>query len=1192
MKVSKTAGSYLLLASLLLFVAPAVAQQTSGMITGTVQDAQGGVIPDAKVTVINEAQGAMFRELQTNAGGSFVITPVPPGSYTVVVEKSGFKKYTKTEVRLGATERVGLPPIILELGSVGESITVEASTVSLQTVSAERSGTITTSQVVDLASSTRTYTDLLKTIPGFNPDTNNANGLRTDQNAMQVDGVTNQDVGNNSYTPLRLNSDIIAEFKVLTNGQQAEFGRAAGSNIIMVTKGGSRDFHGGAYIFIKNEWMNANSWTNNYSGLARARARNRTQGFNVGGPVYIPGKFNRNKEKLFFFTNFEFQRPRLFDPLVFKTMPSAAERTGDFTKTQENNKLVTIKDPLTQQPFPGNIIPSTRINKYGQQLLNMYPLPNLVGVDPGYNYQYQFAGTDKRDDKNFRGDYNISNNWKASGRVNLNSRDLLQSAGLNVNNVIGISPFHAQSGGIASSGSLVTIINPTLTNEFNYGNTRNWLPNIIESDSKYLRANSGITMPLLYPTADPLNQVPNMTWDVANSPTIYIGGMPYDNENITQNITDNVAKVTSNHTMKFGFFYETSFKRQTATIVNNGRLDFSRDSANPGDTGWAFSNALLGNYRTFEQSNTYRKGYYRYHTFEWYGQDNWKVRSNLTIDFGVRFSNLRPWYDEQSQVSSFQAARYDKSKKVTLYQPILVNGVRSSVNPLTGQTGLAALIGAIVPNSGDPYNGVVVGGVNGVSSGMIQSPGILIGPRFGLAWTPAGVGTKTVVRAGGGIFYERIQGNMIFNQINYPPGLVTPKLYYGNLNDLASSAGTLFPLNIAGLSPEGKIPTVYNYNVSIQHELPLNFLLDVGYVGTQTRHGLARYPFNEAPFGSAWQPGNQDPTRCPNISSCNLNGDNAMPVDFLRPYTGYAGGGTAVAQSGLGGGGFIATFGSSSNYNALQVSANRRIAKDMSIGINYVWSKTMGTDTDYQYAGNPLDHRKADYGLLTYDRTQSLVVNYIYNLPKFARSGTVLSNPVFKMIMNDWQISGLTSLTSGAPQVVGQATSQSDVGKYNVQGVGATALNRQITGSEGWAPRPVLTCNPNLSPGDRSLGAFINTSCFQPAAKGSTGMDSVVRPFRGPGMNNWDLSFFKRIPIGKSEIRYFQLRFEMYNAWNHTQWATFNNTPTFDATGKITNLSSLLGGGGGRFGFGALNTVRAAAAGGPRNIQLAGKFYF
>jgi len=1177
----KEVFAVLLIALCMLGVA--YAQQSSGVISGVVQDSQGAVVPGAVVTVINQAQGAVFRQLETSPEGTFVITPVPPGTYTVTVEKPGFKKYTKTDVRVFAQDRVGLPPITLELGAVGESITVEASAVTLQTVSAERSGVITGSQIVDLASMNRAFTDLLKTVPGFNPDTNNANGLRVDQNALMVDGISTMDTGNNGTGLLRLNSDLIAEFKVLTNGQQAEFGRAAGANITIVTKSGTREFHGGTYIFIQNEWMNANSWINNYNNRPRARNRTRVQGFNLGGPVYIPGKFNTGKEKLFFFTNFEFQRPRIFDALTSLTVPTEAQRKGDFSQTQENNKPVTIKDPTTGQPFPGNLIPQTRINQYGLQLLNIFPLPNRSG-DPAFNYQYQFEGWRKINDMIIRGDWNISTNWKAFARFLRQSRHTYQHAGLNVNNAIGISGFDAPNGAIGGSGTLTTIITPTLTNELSYGNTRNWLPNAPLPDSKYLRKNSGITLPMLYPNADPLGVIPNMTWDVPNPPTIFIAGMPYDNENPTWNLTDNVAKVTSRHTMKFGIFIESSFKRQTATMVNNGRIDFSRDSSNPGETGWAFSNALLGNYKTFEQSSNYRKGYYRYQTYEWYGQDNWRLRPNLTLDFGVRFSVLRPWYDEKNQVSSLRLGEYKESKRVKLYQPALVNGKRMAVNPITGEVMPAALIGAIVPNSGDPFNGIVVGGVNGVERGMIASQGVLLGPRFGLAWTPAGPDGKTVIRLGGGVFYERIQGNMIFNQINYPPGLVTPKIYYGNLSTIASAAGTLFPLNVAGLSPDGKNPTVYNYNLSIQRELPGKFLLDIGYVGTLARHALARYPFNEAPFGSAWLPQNQDPTK----DTSNLSGDNALPVDFLRPYTGYAGLGTAVAQSGLGGGGFIATFGSSSNYNGLQISANRRVAKDLTLGINYTWSKVLGTDTDFQFVANPVNHRKADYGLLHYDRTQALVVNYIYNVPQVARKGTALGNPVFKAILNGWQISGITSLSSGAPLVVGDGTSVSGTGKYSVQGVGATTLNRRITGSEGWAPRPLITCNPNLSPGDRTLGAFINTSCFMPAVKGSMGMDSAIRPFRGPGINNWDLSLFKRIPLGANEQRYIQLRFEMYNAWNHTQWSSFNYTPTFDPnTGKITNLSSLVGGGGGRFGFGALNAVRN-----PRNIQIGAKLYF
>ncbi len=1169
-----------LVAICLLCLSPGWAQQSSGVVSGVIQDGQGAVVPGATVTMINQAQGATFRVLESSAEGAFVITPVPPGTYTVTVEKAGFKKYTKTDISVFAQDRVGLPTIRLELGSVGESITVEASSVTLQTVSAERSGVITSSQIVDLASSGRNFTDLLKTVAGFNPDTNNANGLRTDQNALMVDGISTMDTGNNGTGLMRLNSDLISEFKVLTNGQQAEFGRAAGANITVVTKSGTRDFHGGAYLFLQNEWMNANSWLNNYNGRARGRNRNRTQGFNIGGPVYMPGKFNSSKDKLFFFTNFEFQRPRLFDALTNRLVPTAEERAGNFAATQENGKAVVIKDPTTGVAFPGNQIPLGRINQYGQQLLNFFPLPNRLGVDYTYNYQYEFEGSRKIDDMIFRGDWNISPNWKAFARIVRQKRVTYQAGGLNVNNNIGISPFYAPNGALSGSGTLTTIITPTLTNEFSYGNTRNWLPNRPQEDSKYLRKNAGITLPMLYPNADPFGMVPNMTWDVgSNSPTIYVAGMPYDNENPSVNWTDNVAKVLANHTLKFGLFIDTSFKRQTGTIVNSGRIDFSRDSSNPGDTGWAYSNALLGNYKTFEQSNTYRKGYYRYQTYEWYAQDNWKVLPNLSIDFGVRFSVIQPWYDEKNQVSSLRLGNYDNAKRVKLYQPVLVNGARRAYNPLTGANEPAALIGAIVPNSGDPFNGMVVGGVNGVERGMIKSPGVKMGPRFGLAWTPAGPDGKTVVRMGGGVFYERIQGNMIFAQISYPPGLVTPKIYYGNLSNVASASGTLFPLNVAGLSVDGTLPRVYNYNVSVQRELPLKFLLDVGYVGTMTRHGLARYPFNEAPFGSAWQPANQDPTK-----ATNLNGDNAMPVDFLRPYTGYAGGGTAVAQSGLGGGGFIATFGSNTNYNALQVSANRRMAKDLTIGVNYTWSKAMGTDTDFQYSGHPLYHRQADYGLLHFDRTQSLVVNYIYNMPRFARDGGALDHPVFKLLLNNWQVSGITSLTSGAPYVVGGGTSVSAVGSYTVQGVGATTLNRRITGSEGWSPRPMITCNPNKSPGDRTLEAFIDPSCFAPAVKGSLGMESAVRPFRGPGVNNWDLSLFKKIPVGGDDQRYFQLRFETYNTWNHTQWSTFNFTPQFNATtGAISNLPSATN----RFGFGALNTVRN-----PRTIQLAAKFYF
>src|SRR5207244_2432706 len=227
-------------------------------------------------------------------------------------------------------------------------------------------------------------------------------------------------------------------------------------------------------------------------------------------------------------------------------------------------------------------------------------------------------------------------------------------------------------------------------------------------------------------------------------------------------------------------------------------------------------------------------------------------------------------------------------------------------------------------------------------------------------------------------------------------------------------------------------------------------------------------------------------------------------------YTGYIGTGASVAQSGLGSGGFIASFGGTANYNGLQVSANRRMGKVVWFGVSYTWSKTLGTDTNYDFLGNPLNHRKADYGLLTFDRTQNLVTNFQYDVPGGAIRGSFLDNVVGRGVLSGWQVSGITSMSSGAPVTP----------TYSVQGVGAATLNRRITGSEGWAPRVVLTCNPNISRGDRTLYAYFDTSCFAPAVKGSTGMDSAIRPLRGPGLSNFDLSVFKKFSVGDDGARF------------------------------------------------------------------------
>jgi hypothetical protein len=549
---------------------------------------------------------------------------------------------------------------------------------------------------------------------------------------------------------------------------------------------------------------------------------------------------------------------------------------------------------------------------------------------------------------------------------------------------------------------------------------------------------------------------------------------------------------------------------------------------------------------------------------------------------------MGPLYEENNLVSSFVPSAFNPQLAVVLYRPGCLGASpctgadRVAVNPMTGATLPGGFIGAIVPGVGDLDNGMRQQGVNGEPRGLTKSRGPQFGPRFGLAWTPGGDG-RTVIRMGGGVFYERIQGNYIYYQITNPPVLRESQLWYGNIDNIASSQATNFPVYAGGVAGDGHLPTVYDYNFGVQRLLPRNMVLDVAYAGSLSRHQPQLVPFNDAPFGSAWLPQNQDPTKCPNVAACNLNGDNALPVSFYRPYIGYNGP-AGLSQ------GVIYTFGGSANYNSLQTSLNRRMSRRLQFGVAYTWSKALG-EQSYTINNGVLpptdDWRKGMYGPLDFDQTQMLSTNYLFDFPDFASKSPHLSNVVGRSVLNGWQFSGITAISSGAP-----INSTSGTGAlYSISTgtgtIGGAQLNREVTGSEDVPPRYVFTCNPYSGGG--SSQAFFNASCFAPAPKGSVGMDSGWNRLRGPGYNNWDMSIFKKFQVGKDESRFLQLRLEAFNAPNHTEWGSVNLNAVFNTAGQITNLPTALGGSGGRFGFGALNGVRGNSQ---RILQIAAKLYF
>jgi hypothetical protein len=508
----------------LLSVASVNAQQVSGSISGNVKDSQQAAVVNAKVLLINPAQG-VSREQATGPDGSFNFALLPPATYELTVEAPGFKKFEQKEIKIFASDRIAVPDVVLQVGQIAETVIVEAQAVQLQTQSAERAGVVTGRQVTELAVKTRNFFDLAITAPGvyYRPTGGSgmgniiSNGNRPDQNNLQVDGITNVDTGNNADILATMNVNQIAEFKILTNSQPAEIGRSSGAQVQVITKSGTRDFHGSGYWFHRHEGLNANNWRNNLEGRPRNFFRYNYEGYTIGGPVLLPGNFNRNRDKLFFFWSHEFQNSLVPNAVQSVTVPTELQRRGDFSQTRDGSgNPVAIRDPQSGAPFPGNMIPQSRLNADGVKILNFFPLPNRVGVDNAYNYQSQISDSQPRREQMVRGDYNINDNWRVFSRYLFTKSEINKAYGQwNANYNIPYAPMNFGNPGWSLITNVTTVINPTLTNEFIFGSSKNVL-NIDPVDDTFDRAKLGLSYQMPFPKADPLGLVQN--WRFQNLP--------------------------------------------------------------------------------------------------------------------------------------------------------------------------------------------------------------------------------------------------------------------------------------------------------------------------------------------------------------------------------------------------------------------------------------------------------------------------------------------------------------------------------------------------------------------------------------------------------------------------------------------------------------------------------------------------
>ena len=1136
--------------ALALLPATGGAQNVTGTILGTVVDSQGQVIPGAAVTVINEATGET-RSAVSSPRGDFQVTNLPPGTYTVRVDLQNFRTAERTRNVLSAAERLSVGALTLEVG-LGETVTVESTGTQVNTSETQHSGLITSKQIDQIQVRARDVTSLLRLVPGVRYEDNveamgdsfgtlipHVGGQRRDWNTVMVDGVLGNEIGQANRLGQAINLDAIAEIKVLLNTYRAEYGRTGGGQIQIISKSGSSRYAGNLYYYGRHEKLNANSYFNNRAGRDKPRYRFNTYGANLGGPV--PGV-----EKLFFFYSLEAPITERPGALLNWTMPTERERRGDFSQTFDTaGRLIVIRDPLTGQPFPGNVIPSGRINPNGQALLNILPMPTLFDrsfTGGNFNHQTQAIADNPRRNQVVRMDWRPSDSdsfyftfkdWRSD------QRGVGGSGGVTAGPAAwGWFNAHYLNTDRGGSANYTKILSSNVVNEAAFGmraQSEQFHP-LSEADwDRARRSTYGFALGQFHPELNPEGILPKATFNVPSSPNF-----TFDNRLSEKgtpwlfSFRNDLTWVRGSHTLKSGMYWERLHNSEGRGGVGAGpwagQFNFSVDTNNPFDARHSFANALLGTFRDYTEIDAFPEVQARRTLVEWYLQDTWKASPRVTVDLGMRFLYYQPWYSTLS-TAVFVPDRYDPARAPRLYEPARINNQNVALDPLTGDVRPNIFVGSFIPNTGDLYNGMVTHDDPDYPRGFRDNQGIHPEPRLGLAWDIFGDGRMALHTSAGVYHNAHITARSMDSAANNPPAVNTPSVIYGTMDTLLQGADfTLRPSSVFGLERDARTPTSYNWSVGIQRELGWGTVIDVTYSGSTTRHLEVVSNINVVPDGAKFidlNPQNRNPQ----------NPNNPLPDEFLRPFRGYQ---NINVRSHRG----------TSDYHGLQVQVNRRYIRGLQFSAAYTFGKTRGVadeDEGGVSIARPLD--PWHYAPYSSSQAHNLVVNYTWDLP---RASNRWNNALVRAVLDNWQLSGENAFVSGDWAPVFLATTDNFDFTGGDGGTGANVA--PPNGGDLRVVRPtivgsVTAGNQNAAPGEP--GSWLNWDAFaRPGGRGDYG-NAPRTVFQLPGINNWNLSFFKNIPVGGS--RRLQLRWEIYNVLNRTQFSTIDNTARFDATGAQVN---------------------------------------
>jgi carboxypeptidase family protein len=1132
---------------------PAFAQ-TSAAVVGTVADAQGATVPGATVTLISQSRGTS-QDTQTAGTGDFTFPSVLPDTYTVRVSVDGFKTLERKDVGVSPGDRVVVGTLTIELGALSETVTVTGEAPLIQAQSGERSSTVTTQEVQNLPIANRNFGGLASLTPGVIGTTRIGQPGSTTN--FQIDGVSTIDTGAGGQA-LQLNVEAISEVRVIASGYQAEYGRSIGLQITGVTKSGTNQFRGSIYDIQRNSDWNSNSWVNAANGDPKTVSKQQDWGYTIGGPIGKPGGQN----SLFFFYGHEY-RPRKTGGAINRfRVPTLLERQGDFSQSTDNNGALfnIIRDASTGLPCTaadtrgcfrdGGVlgrIPQNRLYPLGMNVLKQWPEPNVNGLN--YNLE-----TVAPEDNRLTHQPTVRVDWQQSSKLRLTTKYAGQRATVKVtpgsipgfNDALNRFPFIT-----VASGTVDYTLTPTTVIEGTYGFYQADEQGSIMMSPLTNRSNIGLNdFPMLYPDAGivppgsyqeqvlqaanapfyvngRVHMAPTFTWGSrigGGTPNLTPPSLSYNTGGFldmvrTNNIAISVTKLKGRHTIKAGYQLDHSLKKQEQLgnpKLFQGQLNFGNDTNNPIDSGFGFANAALGIFTSYAQINALFEGNFIYDSHEWYIQDNWKVNNRLSLDYGLRITNQGPNYDTKLQASNFFVDKWRASAAPLLYRagcsvtttPCPAAN-RVAVHPATNASlgpNTQVAIGTIVPGSGDLYNGIIQAG-NGIAETNYTWPTLGFAPRFGAAYDLSGT-QSMVIRGGFGVFFDRLNGNTVYNQVGNPPVGISTNVRNGNLQTLQQSGlVTQTPSSMTVFYYDSKLPTSLQWNIGTQMTLPWSSSLDVSYVGSHSYNILGQNPDVNAPdLGVAYLPQNQDPTL-----SSTVPGGAALTTDLLRPYRGL--------------GQITTTWGKNWNgYDSIQMSLNRRFRDGVQATFNYTLGlRTIGNtaaqmrlqhspDGTFQVRDDQeqLDQLMRDTG----NRPHVIRANFVWELPGIATNGTASS--VLGAVINDWQLSGVFTGTSGARY---DATYS-----YNANGG-----NVNLTGSPSYAARIKVVGDPGSGCSGDQYAQF-NTAAFAGPGYNSLGLESGSNLLGGCFERIMDLSIARNIRLGGS--KQVQLRVDMFNAFN------------------------------------------------------------